>query len=97
MATTARKRSESEVKIEEAFAFGEMEIEQLIEKLQTIAKIKPKAKVVVSQDAEGNGFSPLCQLSLGAWVPGRLGRGEFYAAQTPGDDAGANAVCLWRT
>jgi predicted DNA-binding ribbon-helix-helix protein len=68
-----------------------MTVKQLIAELR---KFAPDAKVVLSTDEEGNGFSPLREVCCGNYEADANPRapGEFVAED---GTAPVNAVCLW--
>jgi hypothetical protein len=76
-----------------------MKVSKLIEYLKTL---DPDAIVILSKDAEGNGFSPITgDHSEGIYVPDTNWSGEFYcnddiAEEDDIDTEGAvRAVVLW--
>lgn len=75
-----------------------MTIKDLIAELQ---KLPADLQVILSKDAEGNGFSPLPTnfYSLGEYTPESTWSGEFQDTADPEDrePLNINAVCLWPT
>lgn len=73
-------------------------VEELIEMLMELPK---DAIVVMSEDAEGNGFSPFTELSVGSYEADTTYSGEFYVAADDDDDdayvpvEGRQSVALW--
>jgi hypothetical protein len=61
-------------------------VEEVIAQLQ---KLPAKAKVVMSQDAEGNGFSPLYEIEVGQYQSRNGWSGELV------EKGGCQAVVLW--
>lgn len=53
----------------------QMTVKRLIEELQ---KYDPETVVVMSSDAEGNGYSPLAGIYTGEYVPNSTWSGEIY-------------------
>lgn len=77
-----------------------MKIEKLIKRLQ---ELDPETEVVMSKDAEGNEFSPLCDFSDGFYISDNSWSGhfisdveeweEYYEQEFPKD--AKKAICLW--
>ncbi len=65
-------------------------VRELIELLQ---KEDPDRVVVMSKDIEGNGFSPLFDMSAHAYAEETRWAGELYDEVVGGD--GVRALCLW--
>lgn len=66
-------------------------VRDVIEQLSGVANLD--AEVVMSRDAEGNGFSPLEQMTIGWYVAETTWSGEF-SDEEEGEGTEA-AVCLW--
>lgn len=54
-----------------------------------------EALVVLSRDAEGNGYSPLLDATVGAYLPANTWSGEFFDEAEVGAGPGQRAICLW--
>ncbi len=72
-------------------------VSELIEELQ---KLPGELQVILSKDAEGNLFSPICGsgnfYSIGEYIPESTWAGDFEdEANFEGDRSPINAVCLW--
>jgi hypothetical protein len=76
---------------------GKVTVKELIELLQ---ELPPDCQVILSEDAEGNGFSPLEGWNGGIYTPDSTWSGEYHVYA---DDEGTtdipreewNAICLW--
>ncbi len=71
-----------------------------VKELKTLLdKMPDNAMVVLSMDAEGNQFSPLCDFSTGSYVMGRKpwDLGMFYDPDDtiPGNQQTKKALALW--
>lgn len=76
-----------------------MKVKELLEMLQELTNHFPDAlehEVVMSKDAEGNGFSPLCNTSGERYVAENSWRGELDG-DFDEDIEDPNALCLWPT
>lgn len=77
-----------------------MKVRELIEQLKSY---DPENEVVMSRDAEGNGYSPLYQLDSCTYVPDTTYSGELWYAEVHEDDppeqpdGAISAVALWPT
>lgn len=80
-----------------------MTVKELIELLQ---QEDPDRLVILSEDPEGNSFSPLDDVVTGAYVEDTWGNGEFGLEKLTKQDRdagygesdivdGARALCLW--
>jgi hypothetical protein len=69
-----------------------MTIAELIIELQ---KLPQDALVVQSKDAEGNGFSPIAEASMGCYAADTTWSGDFGSADDFPD--APVAVCIWPT
>ena len=65
-----------------------MTVEDLIKELKAL---DPNSQVVISKDAEGNGFSPLCELALGKYDPYNTWDGEWWDQRELDEMAGMDA------
>jgi hypothetical protein len=52
-----------------------MKVKEFIKLLE---KVDLEQEVIMSKDAEGNGFSPFCELGFGYYVPDNEYSGELY-------------------
>lgn len=68
-----------------------MTVKELIAEL---SELPPNALVVMSRDAEGNGYSPLSTLDTCHYTAETTWRGEIDDDEDPHPD-GINAVALW--
>ena len=83
-----------------------MTVRKLIKEL---GKLDPKRIVVMSRDAEGNGFSPLADVATGAYTPDTTWSGEVHLEELTDElreqgyteedvrEDGQKAVVLWPT
>lgn len=72
-----------------------MTVGELIRELQTLPQ---GAQVVISKDAEGNGFSPLDAPELVLYVAESPWSGEVYDSgdtDAVADFGAQSAICLW--
>ena len=72
-----------------------MTIKELIEKLKELPQ---DHQVVMSEDAEGNNYSPLDRHSVGLYIADSTWSGDYLSvedAQESGYDNAEGAVCLW--
>lgn len=55
----------------------------------------PDLIIVMSRDEEGNGFSPLCDFSIGQYTEESAYSGDFLHDDGNWLDININAICLW--
>lgn len=65
------------------------------ELVQDLLAVDQTAIVVLSEDAEGNGYSPLSAISLGKYSADTTWSGEFTDDPEADYDDMRDAVCLW--
>lgn len=70
-----------------------MTVGELLFKLTELEDEQLDYQVVMSKDAEGNSFSPLDEIVVGAYTPDSTWSGEFTDIEMPAGST--NAVCLW--
>lgn len=68
-----------------------MTVADLIQRLSELPDLD--AGVVLAKDREGNSFSPLDEIVVGAYTPDSTWSGEFTGIEMPAGST--NAVCLW--
>lgn len=68
-------------------------VKQLVENLE---KCDPDAVVILQKDAEGNGYSPLADTTIGMYMPDSTWSGEVYFNVKPVEETEEeiNAVIL---
>lgn len=76
-----------------------MLVEELIEELK---KLPAKMQVVLSEDGEGNDFSPLAAFSVGMYMPETTWCGCFmdnldFIEEGYTAEDGVPSICLWPT
>jgi hypothetical protein len=70
-----------------------MKVKDFIEKLK---ELDQEAEVVLSKDAEGNSFSPVCDFSTGTYAADTTYSGEFTSDYSEeGESPPVRAICLW--
>lgn len=68
------------------------------ELIKALGKLPPDAMVVMSRDAEGNGFSPLYEAAMGTYLAENEWSGDLIHPDDAGDyDDLETVVCLWPT
>lgn len=67
-----------------------MTVKELMKLLKEMPKEKHLFEVVVAKDAEGNGFSPLTEMTFEDYVPENSYSGELGSGKN-------NSVVLWPT
>ena len=75
-----------------------MKVKELLQMLKELTESYLEAEeweVVMSRDAEGNGFSPLYETSSAKYVPENSYSGDLEEFDEDIEDP--NALCLWPT
>jgi hypothetical protein len=75
-----------------------MKVKELLQVLKELTESYLEAgewEVVMSKDAEGNRFSPLCETSSTKYVPENSYSGDLEEFDEDMEDP--NALCLWPT
>jgi hypothetical protein len=75
-----------------------MKVKELIQTLKELVEAYPESEeyeIVMSKDAEGNGYSPLYETCLAEYVPESSWSGDIVGSDE--DDCHLNSLCLWPT
>jgi hypothetical protein len=69
------------------------------ELLESLAGLKPDLMVVLQEDAEGNGYSPLAGAEVGYYVPQSTWSGDVYSQEDidngDAEEGGQDVLILW--
>jgi len=71
-----------------------MKVSELIAALKELPQ---EHQVIMSCDAEGNSFSPACEIGTYLYVPTTTWDGDIINKEDFEDGDEENAVCLWPT